>query len=103
MSTLAIEEALVNLHRLEDAINEMTFASGESLRAAVRRFDSEPLSVSSVDAFRECVLRVAEGLTAPLPLPSNLRATLPVRQIDDDTAGTPGHNLRAVESLRVVR
>jgi hypothetical protein len=86
-----LDEAFLAMHRLEDSVNELTFAAGEQLRNAVRRFNSEPLSVSSVDVFRERVLQIADALGRPLQMP------------DLPPAGASSSNLRVVETLRVVR
>ena len=86
--TAQIDEALRGLYRLEDSLNEMTFAAANELRKAVEVFDATPVSVSAVDQFRERVLTIADTLAVPL------RQRPPVEKV--------GHSLGVVNTLRSV-
>ena len=86
--TAQIDEALRGLYRLEDSLNEMTFAAANELRKAVEVFNATPISVSAVDQFRERVFQIADTLAVPL------RQRPPVENT--------GHSLRVVNTLRSV-
>lgn len=53
--------------QLQASAERLLLVAAASLRDAVEVFNASPVSLSSVDAFREHVLHVADHLAAPLP------------------------------------
>lgn len=63
---MSIDDALKTVDALDRSVNYLFGVAGDALRNAVEDFNAEPMSLSSVDRFRERVLLVADHLAKPL-------------------------------------
>lgn len=65
--TVILDEAIKSVDKLERSVNYLHGVAADALRNAVEDFNAGPMSLSSIDRFRERVLLVADHLAKPLP------------------------------------
>lgn len=66
---MTVEELQRSVEGLERSVNDLMSTAADHLRNAVIEFDASSVSLSSIEAFRERVLLVADHLAQPLPVP----------------------------------